>query len=313
MGRFLAGLDIGGTKTAVLLVDQELNVRARTKTVTQVSDPQSLVAGIAAAIHEALQLAGVPSDRLAAIGAGIPGRVVAETGEVQVAVNLNIDSYPVGPELEELFEVPVVLMNDVRAAALGAYDWLQGLQPVSHMAYMSIGTGIAAALVVDGRIYHGARAMAGEIGHTIFEPHGPMCVCGMAGCLEAIASGPAIARQWQESCPAVAGDGVTAKSVYAAATQGQPQATAVIQHVSEALARAVYLLVNLYDVEKVVLGGGVTGAGPAFVDPIFAALDHMRAQSALVRSALPPGMLVALPPGHDAATWGAIKLAQQAL
>jgi len=168
-------------------------------------------------------------------------------------------------------------------------------------------------LVVDGRVFHGSRGMAGEIGHTIFEPHGPQCVCGMAGCLEAIASGPAIARLWREGSGGTVGEDATAKMVYAAAAQGQAEATAVVRKVSQALARAVYLLVNLYDVEIVVLGGGVTGSGSAFLDPIFSALEQMRSQSGLVRSALPAGILVALPPGHDAATWGAIKLAQQIL
>ena len=311
MDHCLAGLDIGGTKTAVLVVDEALNVCARTKSATQVSDPQSLVSGIADAIHETLEAAGASPSQLVAIGAGTPGHVEPQTGEVRNAVNLNLDVFPLGPALEGQFGVPVALENDVKVAALGAYEWLQGRKTLSSLAYMSIGTGISAAMVANGRVFRGARGMAGEIGHVVFEPDGPLCVCGMRGCLEAIAAGPAIARLWQDSCPDGGGDEVTAESVYAAAAKGQSQATAVIRRASKVLARAVHLLVNLYDVEMVVLGGGVSGAGSAFMEPILSALSEMRSQSTLIAKMLPPGTVIALPVGHDAATWGAIKLAQQ--
>ena len=263
-GQLFVGLDIGGTKTAVMVVDQDLNILSRYKAPTQVDSPENLMAGIVAAIEAALELAGVTPGQILAIGAGVPGHVVPETGMVNLAVNLNISSYPIGPKLSAAFSVPVAIENDVRAAMLGAYQWLLEQRPVSYMAYISVGTGIAAGAMLNGRIYRGAKGLAGEIGHVPFDPDGPVCVCGMAGCLEAIASGPAIARQFQSQAPSLASQSPSAKEVYQAAAAGQAQATAVIQHASKFLARAAYTLVNMYDVEVVVFGGGVSAAGPPF-------------------------------------------------
>ena len=305
------GLDIGGTKTAVLVVDQDLNVLSRYKAPTQVADPNSLISGIIAAIAAALDLAGRTPDQILSIGAGIPGHVVLETGEVRMAVNLNITSYPVGAKLSAHFSVPVALENDVRAATLGAYQWLSAQHDVSYMAYISIGTGIASGAVLGSRLYRGIKGMAGEIGHVCFNPNGPICVCGMPGCLEALASGPAIARDFHAQAPALAAQAPTAKEVYQAAAAGQPEAVAVIKKASKYLAYAVYTLVNMYDVEAVVFGGGVSSAGSAFLDPIQTAVAEMKDQSRLAHAMLNHVTVTALPPGHSAATWGAITLAQQ--
>lgn len=305
------GLDIGGTKTAVLVVDLNLNVLSRHKAPTQVDDPQSLIRGVIAAIETALDRAGKRPDQILSIGAGIPGHVVLETGEVRMAVNLNISSYPVGAKLSEQFSVPVALENDVRTATLGAYQWLSAQRDVSYMAYISIGTGIAAGAVLDSRLYRGTKGMAGEIGHVCFDSNGPICVCGMRGCLEALASGPAIAREFHEQAPALAAQAPTAKEVYQAADAGRPEAIAVIKKASDYLARAVYTLVNMYDVEAVVFGGGVSSSGSAFLDPIQTAVAEMKEQSRLVRAMLNDVTVTALPPGHSAATWGAIMLAHQ--
>ena len=95
-------------------------------------------------------------------------------------------------ELAEAFGAPTTLENDVRAAAVGAYRLVRVREEVRHLAYLSVGTGIAAGVMLDGRLYRGANGMAGEIGHTIFEPGGYRCGCGMPGCLEAVAAGPAV-------------------------------------------------------------------------------------------------------------------------
>jgi len=311
LDHIFVGLDIGGTKTAVLVVDQDSKILSRHTAPTQITDPKIFVTGIAAAIDTALQLAGVTRDQIQAIGAGIPGHIVQEKGEVHMAVNLNLTTFPIGPKLSEIFKVPIALENDVRAAAFGAYEWMQTQRDASTMAYISIGTGISAGVVLNGRLYHGHTGMAVEIGHVQFEQDGPLCACGMHGCLEALASGPAIARQYQELFPGPAIQAVTAKEVYQAAAEGQPQAVDTIQLVSQILARAVNMMVNMYDVEVVVFGGGVSSAGAPFLNPIIEAVARIRQQSDLARMLIAEDAVLALPPGHSAATWGAIKLAQQ--
>jgi predicted NBD/HSP70 family sugar kinase len=248
------GLDIGGTKTAVLVVDQDLTFQARHQAQTQTASPALFVEGITAAIEHALHLAGAGPGQLMAIGAGLPGRVIPETGAVQTAVNLNLDAFPFGPVLSAQFDVPVILENDVRTAALGTYDQLCAQENIKQLAYLSIGTGISAGFILHGCLYRGCAGMAGEIGHV-----------------------------------------------------------SVIQKASQFLARAVQLLIMLYDVEQLVLGGGVARAGAAFLDPINAALAHIRAESHLAQEMLPQSKVMLLPPASDAPTWGAVKLAVQAI
>lgn len=305
------GLDIGGTKTAVLVVDQELNVLSHFKAPTVVDNPENLIASIVRAIETALDLAGRTSDQILAIGAGIPGQAIPETGVVNMAVNLNITSYPVGQKLSDALSVPVAIENDVRAATLGAYQWLRDQHDSTHMAYISIGTGIASGAIMGSRLYRGAKGMAGEIGHVCFDPNGATCVCGMPGCLEALASGPAIARDFHALAPHLSEQLPTAKEIYLAAASGQPEAELIIRRASQFLARAVYTLVNMYDVEVVIFGGGVSAAGSAFLDPILEAIDEMKQQSPLFNAMLCDVTIMLLPPGHNAATRGAIKLAQQ--
>ena len=199
----------------------------------------------------------------------------------------------------------MALENDVRAASLGAYGWLSRQMPPHYMAYLSIGTGISAGLVVDSHIYRGAQGMAGEIGHVIFESQGPLCRCGQHGCLEAISAGSAITRQYAD------GDG-TAETVFRAAKQGDPAARKVIERAAEGVARAIQLLVMAYDVQKVVLGGGVLNAGDAFLQPIHESLATMRDQSDLAKRMLPPGKVVTAPPEAEVARWGAVLLALEA-
>jgi glucokinase len=173
------------------------------------------------------------------------------------------------------------------------------------MAYLSIGTGISAGLVVDGRLYRGAQGMAGEIGHVIFDTQGPFCRCGLKGCLEALSAGPSIAFQY------AAGDG-TAESVFAAAEQGDPAARQVIDRAAEGVARAIQMLVMAYDVDKVVLGGGVMNAGAAYLEPIHKHLAEMREQSDLAGRMLSPGKVIVAPGEADVARWGAVLLALEA-
>jgi glucokinase len=305
------GLDIGGTKTAVLVVDQDHNILSRFKAPTVVDNPDNLIRGIVIAIEAALDQAGKTPGQILAIGAGVPGHAVPQTGVVNMAVNLNITSYPIGQKISEHFSVPVALENDVRAATLGAYQWLREQRDISYMAYISIGTGIASGVVLNGNLYRGRKGMAGEIGHVCFDPDGAICVCGMHGCLEALASGPAIARDFHKLAPSLASQAPTAKEVYQAAAAGQADAIAVIQQASKFLARAVYTLVNMYDVEVVIFGGGVSAAGSAFLDPILQSVAEMKDQSKLVHAMLNDVTVMALPPNHSAATRGAIMLAQR--
>ncbi len=313
----LVGVDVGGSKIAVLVADAALNVCGRFTLPTAVGSPDRAAEVVVGAVAAALGDAGVGLDRVGAVGIGVPGRVDPVSGTVSLAVNLGWNELPLGPQVEARLGAPVRLENDVRAAAAGLYE-RRVLGDVADLAYLSIGTGIAAGLVLDGRLHRGARGLAGEVGHIVVDPAGPACPCGLRGCLEVLAAGPAVARRAASVLRAgrpsklPAGGDVTAAEVYEAAAAGDPVATEIAADVGAHIARAVHLLVMAYDVEVVAIGGGVAGAGDAFLDPILRALDRLREASALAREVLRPGVVHLLPAGSEAGVWGAVALARSA-
>jgi glucokinase len=308
------GLDIGGTKTAILIVDAELHPLSRITRPTEISHPDEMVAAILQGVEEASAMAGVDPTDIVATGAAVPGLVIPESGIAALAVNLNLEDFPLGPVLAAELGSPCFLENDVRLAALGAYRLARQSESIRHLAYLSIGTGIAAGLVLNGQLYRGAHGMAGEIGHIVVEANGYLCGCGLQGCLEAMAAGPAVARLARElmgsrSDPADL-DGAT---VYAAAGRGDPLAKEAIQRISFYQAKAIQFLAMAYDADKIILGGGVTKAGPVFMDPVLSSLQSIRESSPLARTMINPDKISLLPPDYNAGTWGAVSLAQQKL
>ncbi|HEV7605674.1 MAG TPA: ROK family protein, partial [Candidatus Limnocylindrales bacterium] len=268
----------------------------------------------------ALARAGATARDIAALGVGVPGQVDPLTGDVTLAVNLGWSDLPLGSRLEAHFGRPCVVENDVRAAALGLHR-RRVLGDIEDLAYLAVGTGVSAGVVLDGRLHRGAHGLAGEIGHVIVDPGGALCACGQHGCLETLVSGSAIARLAREGIEAGRPTSMTdprpidttapptAVDVYRAAASGDGLATEIADAVGRRLAWAVHLLVMAYDVERVVLGGGVSHAGETFVLPIRRELDRMRAASALAREQLVPGIVELLPVGADAGAWGAVIIA----
>jgi glucokinase len=313
----LVGVDVGGSKIAVLVTDRDFVVRARYTLPTAVGAPARAVDVIGKAIGAALAEAGSGLASVGAIGVGVPGRVDPVAGTVSQAVNLGWHDLPLGPRLSGALGVPVALENDVRAAAAGLRE-RRVLGEVEDFAYLSVGTGISAGIVLDGRVRRGPRGMAGEIGHIVVDANGPACPCGLRGCFETLAAGPAVARRAAEALAAdgqssLAGvDPLTAADVYQAAAAGDPLAVRVADDVGALLARAIHLLVMAYDVEIVAVGGGVAQARDAFLDPLLRALDRLRDASPLAREVLVPGV-VHLLPAADSGAWGAIALARSAL
>jgi glucokinase len=317
-GDVLVGVDVGGSKVAVLVTDADLHPRARFTLPTLVGAPDGAAEAIVHAIGAALRDGGVDPGSVAAVGVGVPGRIDRRSGTVSLAVNLGWQDLPLGPQIAARLHVPVALENDVRAAAAGLHE-RRVVGDIDDLAYLSIGTGISAGVVLSGALHRGVRGMAGEIGHIVLDPAGPRCPCGLRGCFEALAAGPAIARAAAEAIAAgrttslAAIEALTAVDVYAAAASGDSVATGIATSVGGHIARAIHELVMAYDVEVVVLGGGVARAGDVFLDPVLRALDHMRDASVLAREVLRPGIVHLLPPAAEAGSWGAVALARSAV
>jgi len=219
--------------------------------------------------------------------------------------------------LEDRLGIPVFLGNDANAAALGEFAYGAG-RGYRHVIYLTVSTGVGGGIISDGRLLEGRHGAAGEVGHVIVEPGGPPCGCGNRGCLEALISGPAIARQarealdvgWETSIGRLAGTdphGVTAEVVVRAAREGDGLARELLETAGRRLGTALLGLVHVFDPEVIVVGGGLTNAGELLMklarDTMFAGLMPIFKEGLEV---VPPDL------GADAGLYGAVALARRA-
>jgi predicted NBD/HSP70 family sugar kinase len=299
------GLDIGGTKVLGVLLDGGGAVRGTVRVPTR----QGIdgVVGAAAEVVETLCAgAGLLPADLSGVGAGVPGLVDPRTGEVTYAVNLGIAEHGVAlaPVLAaRLRGVRVTVENDLTVAAVGA---ARVLDLDGDLAFLGLGTGVAAGLLLGGQVRRGSRGGAGEIGHIPYDTAGPLCRCGQRGCLELYASGAAVGAAWpgRDGRPAAA-------SVFAAAAAGDDDAVRVRNAYADAVAAAVRLLVLSYDVEHVVLGGGVAEVGRPLVELVAARLHRQSESSPFLRSLRIDDRLHIVPDGVPVAPIGAALLASE--
>ncbi len=243
---------------------------------------------------------GFGREGIAAIGLGIPGKVDPERGLGVLSVNLGWRNVPVRDRLQAAFGLPCVVENDVKAGALGEWRFGAGAG-LRNLAYLVVGTGIAAGLILDGRLYRGTAGMAGEIGHAIINREGTRCKCGGRGCLEAEAAGPAIAAHAQAK-PA---DGL---STYDAAGSGGQMAPDALEAAAGELALAIQWLIMAFDPQAVLLGGGVAQAGEVVLQAIRRRLQRMADESYVFREVYAPQMVRLGGLGKDAGLLGAAAL-----
>ena len=293
----MVGLDIGATKMLGVAADDEGRVVAQVLAATPTGGDE-VVTAAADVVAELRLRAGDPLD--GTVGVGIPGLVDVARGEVKHAVNLGVDAewFPIGDLLAKRVGADVVVDNDVNAAALGA------AQVTGHhdLAYLSLGTGLAAALILDGKLRRGAHGAAGEIGHVPVDPAGRRCQCGQVGCLETEASGSAVAEVW----PATAGP--PAQALFDAAAAGDPRAVAARDRFAARVADAVRLVSLAVDTECVVLGGGVAQVGPPLRVAVAQALAAQAAGSPFLASLDLAGRLELAPTDVPVAALGAALL-----
>jgi glucokinase len=305
---FVVGVDVGGTSTQALVYDAAL-VPAGSVTQPTVPGEEGVLRGTADAIHRVLVDSGVARDRVVAIGIGIPGAVDRAAGNVTLAVNLDIGAEPVelGPFLAAGFDLPVLVENDVACAAIGAHAHLrrQGMA-VQDLAYIGIGTGLAAGIVLDGHLHTGHLRMAGEIGHVVVAPGEGRCACGLDGCLEVVASGGAIARRW----PSADGE-PAAEALFAAASRHEPRAMEIADEVVGYLTTAVQWLLMSLAPDVVVLGGGVGANEGPVPRRIRERLAEQADRSLLARRLCGPERVLSLPSELALGALGAAVLAAE--
>ena len=310
-GSIVIGIDVGGSKLSGVAVAAS-GGDAPVAEDRRLLDDRPLDEQV---VDLARDLAKQANAVLAAVGVAVPGQVDPRNGVMRLAVNLHSGEVAIGPLVERALGIPCRVEHDARAAALWLLD--VGRDPGASLVYLSVGTGISAAVVLDGRLVRGMTGIAGEIGHIQAVEAGPLCPCGLHGCLEAVAAGPAVARMAADAIGrgeiSTMSQGATAEQVYRAAAAGDAPARQVAARVGVHLARAVRGLVLGYGVDRVVIGGGLSRAGQSFLDPILDELERERAASALIRHAVSTESVRLLAPGIEAGALGAVIAARAAL
>jgi glucokinase len=251
------GIDIGGTKILTVVVDATGAVVYEARTPTEATRGSQFVLGsVLEAVDGAIaQLPPESRDRLRGVGVSAAGQVDHIQGLIAYA-SPNIPGWT-GTRIAEAITarcgLPVVVENDANAAAFGEW-WLGAGRGVASVAVITVGTGIGSGLIVNGRLLRGGRFRGGELGHLIIEASGVMCNCGQRGCLEAYASGTAIARLAREARPDWSG---TTPDIFACAKAGEAWALAILQRAARYLACGIVSVCSVVDPDRVLLGGGV--------------------------------------------------------
>ena len=283
MASFFVAVDLGGTQIRAALCGLDGQIFRRVARLTEAQQGlDAVIERIFQAISETI--GDTPPAEVAGIGIGAPGPINPTTGVVFQAPNLPGCNYvPLRTLVSEHFGRPTFLGNDANLAALAEHRFGAG-RGIQDMIYLTISTGIGSGIIVDGRMLLGAEGLAAEAGHMIIQPDGPVCNCGAAGCLEALASGPSIARdvvrrikggKKSRITKMVDGDlgKVDARVVNMAAQLGDKLAINAYSRAGTYLGIGIANLLRLFNPRMVVLGGSVTKAGPFLFDPMRAAIE----------------------------------------
>lgn len=262
------GIDIGGTKTAALVLDADGQVVVQRSTLSGRGPDRTLATAVEVAQEVVASVGGWSA--IGHLGACMPGLVDPQTGWARHAVNLDVEAVDLAGGLAAAMGRRPTIDNDVKAAALGAHH-VTSAQPGATTAYLNVGTGLAAAIVHRGQVVRGVGGAAGEIGHLPVGS-GVVCSCGQTGCLETIASGVALARLWPRR-PA---------ELFPAAAAGDPVAMAVTGTIGRGVALAIQLLV-LSGAEVVLIGGGLARDARALAGAVQADLSDREAGSPFLR------------------------------
>jgi glucokinase len=300
------GIDVGGTKIAVGLVDAQGELTRRTE-VPKPNDPGEALAAVVGLIDEL-------ADGAASIGVGVAGFVNPDRRRVHFSANIGWEDLDLVAALGS--HLPVVVENDAAAAAWGEYVAGAG-RGADNLVVVTVGTGIGGGLVIDGSLVRGSFGGAAEIGHLRFVPDGLPCGCGQRGCWEQYASGTALLRHAQEAADAQpdqaaevlrlsGGDRVAGKAITTAALAGDPFARTLLSRLGQTLGVGIASVAAVVDPDTIVIGGGVADAGELLLAPLRHALtEHLtggarRPHPEILRASL----------GNDAGIIGAALLSR---
>lgn len=267
-GGVAAGIDVGGSNLRVGVVSDSGEVLERLIEPTPTShSAHDVVEAIVRCLRQVATAQGINIDELSGIGIGIPGPVDPMTGVSRLSPNLGWTDVPFEALVRESIPgPPVAVDNDVRVVTFGEWQYGAG-KGVRELMCVTVGTGVGSGLILRGEPYRGSHGIAGEVGHIQLDPDGPSCGCGNRGCVEQYASAAAVAREAQRLSLGTDGAPMSALEVAEAAARGSQLAAGILSAAAAALARGVAAAVNLLNLERVIIGGGLSRGGPRFWEP----------------------------------------------
>ena len=287
MLQYLVGIDIGGTKLATVIATTDGTILHKIRKPTEAEKGSSyVVKKLIQMVDQARRLAQIERHQLKAIGISCGGPLDAKTGVVYSPPNLpNWEAVPLKQIISQEFGTPVVVENDANASAYAEWQFGGG-RGFDNVVFITMSTGIGAGIVSNGLIFHGTNGCAGEVGHQILIPDGPLCGCGNRGCLEAICSGPSIARRAREAASRrtntkilelVSGEisAIKSEHVVSAAKKGDLLALDLIQQTAFYMGWGIANLINIINPEVVLIGTIAVAAGDLLLKPIRRTVQQM--------------------------------------
>jgi glucokinase len=283
------GIDLGGTKILALVGTDHGNTLGESLTATPTSaDPEAVAEAIASAANGAVKKARIDLASIEGVGVAAAGGIQPLTGVVVESPNVrSLTGHSLVNLLRKHFSQPIVVVNDANAAALAEHRFGAG-QGVANLLYMTVSTGIGGGIIINGALYQGTHGFAAEVGHVTVDANGPLCQCGRHGCLEAMASGTAIAREAKARLITGEGsvlqalvtqggpDSITAERIVEALAQNDALARTVMKQGSFYLGIGLKSLVNVLDPDLIVIGGGLSNQWEIYIAP---AVEVMREQA----------------------------------
>lgn len=315
--RFIIGVDLGGTNLVVgaMPEDGSREIAFRSGPTRAADGPEAVAERMVQMIEDVIAVTsaetGATRSGFLGIGVGAPGPLDRAKGIIITAPNLGWKMFPLRDRIQQGTNLPTTLDNDANCATLGE-AWTGAARGAKNVIGVTIGTGIGGGIIIDGKLFHGSSDVAGEIGHMTIDSTGRKCGCGNYGCLEAYASGTAIATRAREAlvgetegvllrmCEGKL-DRVTAQMVYRAANEGDLVALDVVRETARFLGAGIGALLNVLNPDVVVLAGGVVNAGEALFAPLKAEIRRRAFAPAVEACRIVPGAL-----GASAGVVGAV-------
>ena len=312
--KYYVGIDLGGTNIVAGVVDEEYNIIAKASTKTNCPRPEKEIADdMAKMALKAVENANLTIDQIEWVGIGTPGIANSATGIIEFAGNLGFNNTPMVKYIRESIDKPVFIENDANAAAYGEYV-AGSAKGAKNAVCITLGTGVGAGIIIDGKIYAGSNFAGAEVGHTVIEVGGAQCSCGRKGCFEAYSSATGHIRMTKEAIAenpdcimakmAEERGKVTARTSFDSMREGDPVAKAVVDKYIKYLAAGITNTINIFQPDVLCIGGGVCNEG----DPLLLPMKAIVEQENFARNSEKKTEIVIAKLGNDAGIIGAAFL-----